>query len=99
MKTITKEDIIEIIRRKIEFHDNQETFINCLAIEITELIEQHISDEDEEYKDYCKICGSVLEILDTVQGDNEGIRHDRKCTKCGQIWGCSKGGFHKLTIY
>jgi len=32
-------------------------------------------------------------------GDNEGIRHDRKCTKCGQIWGCSKGGFHKLTIY
>ena len=47
-------------------------------------------------KEYCKTCAGELDLLDTREGDPEGIRRDRICTNCGQKWGCSKAMFFKI---
>jgi hypothetical protein len=41
-------------------------------------------------------CGGYLRIQETVWGDPEGIRRDKKCVVCDQPWGVSKSGMHKL---
>lgn len=38
----------------------------------------------------CKRCLVEMKRLDTCEGDPEGIRHDSKCPKCGDIYGCTK---------
>ena len=50
----------------------------------------------EKHREYCKICGAELIMLDSREGDPEGIRRDRKCPVCGQVWGCSKAHFFKI---
>jgi hypothetical protein len=55
----------------------------------------------EEWRTYppeceCKNHVNDLIILDTTDGDPEGIRHDRKCMECNQIWGVSKSHFHRI---
>ena len=47
-------------------------------------------------KEYCKDCGGVMKILPSIEGDPEGIRHDRLCLECGQVWGCSKAHFFRI---
>jgi hypothetical protein len=46
----------------------------------------------------CKTCGGKLKMLPTYEGDPEGIRHDRKCSNCGQVWGVTKAMFHKINL-
>ncbi len=38
----------------------------------------------------CKKCLVEMKRLDTCEGDPEGIRHDSKCPKCGDIYGSTK---------
>jgi hypothetical protein len=47
----------------------------------------------------CQIenCTGRLKILGTCYGDPEGIRSDSRCSKCGQIYGCSKSSLFKMT--
>lgn len=42
--------------------------------------------------DHCTRCFVKMENLKTCEGDPEGIRHDKKCPKCGDIYYTTKGG-------
>lgn len=48
--------------------------------------------------DKCLHCRKVLRLvlLDTVDGDPEGIRRDRRCPECGGVMGCTKSRLTKL---
>ena len=55
----------------------------------------------EEFNKYppecnCKDRVNDLPMLETTDGDPEGIRRDRVCTVCGQIWGVSKSNFFRI---
>lgn len=49
-------------------------------------------------EDKCEVqgCKGRLKIIDTKVGDPEGIRSDRQCRKCGQIYGCSKSSLFMI---
>jgi len=44
---------------------------------------------------YCD-CGGNLKTLSTTDGDPEGIRQDRQCKQCGQVWGVTKAHKYKI---
>ena len=50
----------------------------------------------EKQKLYCKNCGGLLEQVSTTVGDPEGIRHDQKCTDCGQMHGVTKAAIYQM---
>jgi hypothetical protein len=50
-------------------------------------------------EDKCKVdgCKGRLKSLRTRIGDPEGIRSDRQCRVCGQLYGCTKASLHKMS--
>jgi len=61
-----------------------------------ELWDEFFETIKEEPKLYCKNCGGILEQMPTKYGDPEGIRHDQKCTDCGQMHGVTKAAIYKM---
>jgi len=65
-----------------------QTFISWLHLQVEKLQSKVITV-------YCT-CKEELEVLDTTEGDPQGIRKDMKCTKCGQKWGSTKSHRYKI---
>ena len=42
--------------------------------------------------DHCQDCQVKMTMLESKEGDPEGLRNDYKCPKCNSVYGCSKGG-------